>query len=145
MVLARNFKPGFRVELHMKDLANALAAAHAVGAPIPLTSQAMEILQALKVDGREKEDHSSIVHFFEKLANVEVKKKSEGSRGRPLETERSLTRPRRRARPVRVKSEETAGLTLLSCIVLRRWRCPCARCASSRPSSPPHDLRAPLA
>jgi 2-hydroxy-3-oxopropionate reductase len=76
MVLNRNFKPGFRVELHIKDLANALAAAHAVGSPIPLTSQAMEILQALKVDGREKEDHSSIVHFYEKLANVEVKKKS---------------------------------------------------------------------
>jgi 2-hydroxy-3-oxopropionate reductase len=76
MVLNRNFKPGFRVELHIKDLANALAAAHAVGSPIPLTSQVMEILQALKVDGREEEDHSSIVHFYEKLANVEVKKKS---------------------------------------------------------------------
>ena len=76
MVLARNFKPGFRIELHIKDLANALSAAHAVGAPIPLTSQIMEIMQALKVEGREKEDHSSVVHFYEKLANVEVKKKS---------------------------------------------------------------------
>ncbi len=75
MVLARNFKPGFRIELHIKDLANALAAAHAVGAPIPLTSQVMEIMQALKVEGREKEDHSSVVHFYEKLAKVEVKKK----------------------------------------------------------------------
>jgi 2-hydroxy-3-oxopropionate reductase len=75
MVLARNFKPGFRIELHIKDLANALSAAHAVGAPIPLTSQIMEIMQALKVDGREKEDHSSVVHFYEKLAKVEVKKK----------------------------------------------------------------------
>ncbi len=75
MVLARNFKPGFRIELHIKDLANALAAAHAVGAPIPLTSQMMEIMQALKVEGREKEDHSSVVHFYEKLAGVEVKKK----------------------------------------------------------------------
>jgi len=76
MVLARNFKPGFRIELHIKDLANALSAAHAVGAPIPLTSQIMEIMQALKVEGREKEDHSSVVHFYEKLANVEVKKRS---------------------------------------------------------------------
>ncbi len=76
MVLNRNFKPGFRIELHIKDLANALAAAHAVGAPIPLTSQIMEIMQALKVEGREKEDHSSVVHFYEKLANVEVKKKN---------------------------------------------------------------------
>jgi 2-hydroxy-3-oxopropionate reductase len=76
MVLARNFKPGFRIELHIKDLANALSAAHAVGAPIPLTSQIMEIMQALKVEGREKEDHSSVVHFYEKLASIEVKKKS---------------------------------------------------------------------
>jgi 2-hydroxy-3-oxopropionate reductase len=76
MVLNRNFKPGFRVELHIKDLANALAAAHAVGSPLPLTSQVMEILQALKVEGREKEDHSSIVTFYEKLAKVEVRKKA---------------------------------------------------------------------
>jgi 2-hydroxy-3-oxopropionate reductase len=75
MVLARNFKPGFRVELHIKDLANALAAAHAVGAPSPLTSQVMEIMQALRVDGRDKEDHSSIVRFYEKLAMTEVRKK----------------------------------------------------------------------
>ena len=75
MVLARNFKPGFRVELHIKDLANALTAAHAVGAPSPLTSQVMEIMQALRVDGRDKEDHASIVRFYEKLAMTEVRKK----------------------------------------------------------------------
>lgn len=73
MVLARNFKPGFRIELHIKDLQNALDTAHGIGAPIPLTSQVMEILQALKVDGKEKDDHSSIVQFYEKLAQIEVK------------------------------------------------------------------------
>ncbi|RCX17521.1 tartronate semialdehyde reductase [Anaerobacterium chartisolvens] len=74
MVLDRNFKPGFRIDLHIKDLANALDTAHEVGAPIPLTSQVMEIMQALKVDGKEKQDHSGIVQYYEKLAKVEVKK-----------------------------------------------------------------------
>jgi len=72
LVLARKFDPGFRIELHIKDLNNALNAAHAVSAPLPLTSQVMEIMQALKADGHEKEDHCSIVKFYEKLANVTV-------------------------------------------------------------------------
>lgn len=73
MVLNRNFKPGFRIELHIKDLMNALDTAHEMGVPIPLTSQVMEILQALKVDGKAKDDHSSIVQYYEKLAQIEVK------------------------------------------------------------------------
>ena len=72
MMLSRDFKPGFRVELHTKDLNNVLNAAHSVGAPIPLTAQAMEILQALKVDGCSMEDHSSIVKYYEKLAETVV-------------------------------------------------------------------------
>ncbi len=51
MVLDGNYKPGFRMELHIKDLQNALDTAHEVGVPIPLTSQGMEMMQALKVDG----------------------------------------------------------------------------------------------
>jgi len=47
MMLNRNFKPGFRIELHIKDLNNALNAAHAVSSPIPLTGQLMEIMQGL--------------------------------------------------------------------------------------------------
>lgn len=39
MVLERNFNPGFRIELHIKDLNNAVAAAKAVGMEIPLTSE----------------------------------------------------------------------------------------------------------
>jgi 2-hydroxy-3-oxopropionate reductase len=74
MALARNIKPGFRINLHIKDLDNALAAGHAVGVPLPLTSQAMEIMQALKVDGMGDADHSAIIRFYEKLAQVEVKK-----------------------------------------------------------------------
>ena len=74
MALARNIKPGFRVELHIKDLANALAAGHEVGSPLPLTAQVMEIMQALKVDGMDKADHSAIIRYYERLAQVEVGK-----------------------------------------------------------------------
>ena len=72
MMLDRNFKPGFRIELHIKDLNNALNAAHAISSPVPLTAQLMEIMQFLKSEGFDKEDHSSIVKYYEKIANVTV-------------------------------------------------------------------------
>jgi 2-hydroxy-3-oxopropionate reductase len=74
MVLEGNYKPGFRIELHIKDLQNTLDTAHDIGSPIPLTSVVMEIMQALKVDGKAKEDHSGIIQFYEKLAGVKVRK-----------------------------------------------------------------------
>ena len=61
MVLSGNFKPGFRIELHIKDLANAIDTAHELGVPLLLTSQVMEIMQALKVDGKAANDHGGIV------------------------------------------------------------------------------------
>jgi 2-hydroxy-3-oxopropionate reductase len=73
-ILAGDFKPGFRIELHIKDLGNVLDTAHNLGVPIPLTSQVMEIMQALKMDGKAKNDHSSIVQFYENLAKVEVRR-----------------------------------------------------------------------
>lgn len=73
MVLEGNYKPGFRIELHIKDLQNALDTAHELGVPVPLTSQIMEIMQALRVDGHQKEDHSGIVQFYEKLAKIQVR------------------------------------------------------------------------
>ena len=72
MMLDRNFKPGFRIELHIKDLNNALNAAHAISSPVPLTAQLMEIMQFLKSEGFDKEYHSSIVKYYEKIANVTV-------------------------------------------------------------------------
>lgn len=75
-VLKGNFKPGFRIELHIKDLMNALDTAHEIGIPIPLTSHVMEIMQALKVDGKAKDDHGGLIQFYEKLSAVEVRKKS---------------------------------------------------------------------
>jgi 2-hydroxy-3-oxopropionate reductase len=74
MVLEGNYKPGFRIELHIKDLQNALDTAHETGVPIPLTSQVMEMMQALKVDGKQAEDHGGLIQFYEKLAGVKVRK-----------------------------------------------------------------------
>jgi len=74
MVLQGNYKPGFRIELHIKDLQNALDTAHETGVPIPLTSQVMEMMQALKVDGKQAEDHGGLIQFYERLAGVKVRK-----------------------------------------------------------------------
>jgi 2-hydroxy-3-oxopropionate reductase len=76
MALARNIKPGFRINLHIKDLDNALAAGHATGVPLPLTASIREIMEALKVDGMGDADHSAVIRFYEKLAKTEVKKQS---------------------------------------------------------------------
>jgi 2-hydroxy-3-oxopropionate reductase len=72
MILDRNFDPGFRIELHIKDLNNALGAAHAFSVPLPLTALAMEMMQALKCDGLEKSDHCSLVKYYEKIAGTTV-------------------------------------------------------------------------
>ena len=75
MILDGNFKPGFRIDLHIKDLQNALDTAHALNVPVPLTAGVMEILQALKMDDLGQNDHSAIVRYYEKLAKVEARKK----------------------------------------------------------------------
>jgi 2-hydroxy-3-oxopropionate reductase len=74
LALDGNFKPGFRIELHIKDLMNAMDTAHELGVPLPLSSQVLEIMQALKVDGKAKNDHGGIIQFYERLANIEVRK-----------------------------------------------------------------------
>lgn len=72
MVMDRNFKPGFRIDLHIKDLANALDTSHCVGAQLPLTAAVMEMMQALRADGLGTADHSALACYYEKLAKVEV-------------------------------------------------------------------------
>ena len=74
LALEGNFKPGFRIELHIKDLANALETAHEIGVPVPLASGIMEIMQALKVDDKAGDDHGGIIQFYEKLAKVKVRR-----------------------------------------------------------------------
>jgi 2-hydroxy-3-oxopropionate reductase len=73
LILERNFKPGARMEIHIKDLQNALTAAHEVEVPLFFTSMAMEVMQALKAAGDGQIDHSGVVRYFERLAGIEVK------------------------------------------------------------------------
>jgi 2-hydroxy-3-oxopropionate reductase len=72
LVMDRNFKPGFRINLHIKDLQNVLDTSHEVGVPLPLTAAVMEMMQALKVDGKGDNDHGGLVQYYEKLAHMEV-------------------------------------------------------------------------
>jgi len=75
LILDRKFDPGFRINLHIKDLGNVLETSHEVGVSLPLTAAVMEIMQALKVDGLGNADHSAIVRYYEKMAQVEVTRK----------------------------------------------------------------------
>jgi 2-hydroxy-3-oxopropionate reductase len=74
MLVSRNFKPGFRIRLHQKDLRNALLAAEAMKVSLPFTSLAQQILTALMNAGRGDLDHSAIATFIEDMAKVEVRK-----------------------------------------------------------------------
>ena len=53
------------IEPHIKDLMNALETAHEIGVPAFLTRQVIEIMQALKVDEKKKDDHCGIIQFCE--------------------------------------------------------------------------------
>lgn len=74
MMLEGNFKPGFRINLHIKDLNNVIDTAHNVGAPIPLTTGVMEMMQWLRKEGKDTLDHSAIVQYYENLAGEDVRK-----------------------------------------------------------------------
>jgi len=72
MMMNRKFAPGFRIDLHIKDLNNVLDTSHNLGIPLPLSAAVMEMMQALKADGLGNEDHSSLVKYYEKMANITV-------------------------------------------------------------------------
>ena len=72
LMLDRKFDPGFRIDLHIKDLANVLETSHEMNVSLPLTAGVMEIMQALKADGMGDLDHGSLVRYYEKAAKVEV-------------------------------------------------------------------------
>jgi len=75
MIFGRNFKPGFKIKLHHKDLQNALSTAKDLGVPLPLSSFVQQIFLSLMTEGRGEEDHSALATFFEKMAKVEIKSK----------------------------------------------------------------------
>ena len=73
MLIARNFKPGFRISLHQKDLRNALKTAEANSVCLPLTAQVQQMISSLIADGKGDFDHSAIATFVEEASHVEVK------------------------------------------------------------------------
>ena len=73
MLIARNFRPGFRINLHQKDLRNALKTAEANNVCLPLTAQVQQMISSLIADGKGDLDHSAIATFVETASHVEVK------------------------------------------------------------------------
>lgn len=72
-----DFTPGFRIELHIKDLQNALDTSHGVNVSAPFTALAMEIMQSLKAHGHEKDDHSGIAEWYETVNNLKLQTNAE--------------------------------------------------------------------
>jgi len=73
--LAHEFKPGFKIDLHYKDLGLIMDAARALGVPLPTTAVVQELFGALRVRGGGGLDHSGIITLTEGLAGVEVRKR----------------------------------------------------------------------
>ncbi len=74
MMMEGNFKPGFKIDLHIKDLNNALDTGHGLGTPMLLTAQVQEMLQWLHNHDCGQCDHSAILKFYEQITGVEVRK-----------------------------------------------------------------------
>jgi len=74
-MVKRTFDPGFRIELHQKDLNLALSSARAVGLSLPNTATAQELFNACAAHGGKGWDHSAMVRALEMLANFEVGQK----------------------------------------------------------------------
>jgi 2-hydroxy-3-oxopropionate reductase len=74
MLIARNFKPGFRIRLHQKDLRNALQAAEANQVFLPVTALVQQMFLSLMGDGKGELDHAALATFIEQLSHVEVKR-----------------------------------------------------------------------
>jgi 2-hydroxy-3-oxopropionate reductase len=72
MMLEGNFNPGFKIDLHIKDLGNVLETGHDVGAPLPMSAAVMEMMQNLHADGRGGDDHSSLANFYAKLSGINL-------------------------------------------------------------------------
>lgn len=72
MMMEGNDKPGFKIDLHIKDLNNALDCAHSVGAPLPMTASVQELLQWLHNNNCGQCDHSAIAKYYEQLTGIRI-------------------------------------------------------------------------
>lgn len=75
-MVKRTFDPGFRIELHQKDLNLALSSAKALGVSLPNTATAQELFNSCSAHGGKAWDHSAMVKALEKLANFEIGQKA---------------------------------------------------------------------
>ena len=75
-MIKRTFDPGFRIELHQKDLNLALSSAKALGVSLPNTATAQELLNSCSAHGGKAWDHSAMVKALEKMANFEIGQKA---------------------------------------------------------------------
>ena len=75
-MVKRTFDPGFRIELHQKDLNLALNSARALGVALPNTATAQELFNSCSAHGGKAWDHSAMVRALEKLANFEIGQKA---------------------------------------------------------------------
>ena len=73
MMLAGDFKPGFRIDLHIKDLTNALETGEKFNSPLPLTEMVQEWFKALSAEGCGSCDHSALAKHYEELTGVSLK------------------------------------------------------------------------
>lgn len=71
-MIKRNFAPGFRVELHQKDLNIALENARSLGVSLPATALARSLFSACEAHGGSRDDHSAMVRVIELLAGHEI-------------------------------------------------------------------------
>jgi 2-hydroxy-3-oxopropionate reductase len=72
LVLKRNYKPGFRIKLHIKDLKNALIVGRELGIPLPATALAQTFFEACDAAGRGSLDHGALITVTEELAKAQV-------------------------------------------------------------------------
>jgi 2-hydroxy-3-oxopropionate reductase len=78
-LLKRNFTPGFRIELHQKDLGLALEGARALGLSLPNTATCQELFNSCIANGLAKSDHAAMVSALELLANHSIAHESANS------------------------------------------------------------------
>jgi 2-hydroxy-3-oxopropionate reductase len=76
-MVKRNFEPGFRIELHQKDLNLALSGARALGVSLPNTATCQELFNSCAANGGRAWDHSALVRALERMANFEIGQKGE--------------------------------------------------------------------
>jgi 2-hydroxy-3-oxopropionate reductase len=68
--VAGSYKPGFKIDLHFKDLGLIMESARALGVPLPATAVVQELFSALRVKGRGEMDHSAVITLLEDLAGL---------------------------------------------------------------------------